>query len=70
MPPTTNAPRLEFLHLSLSHPEKQSGYSQVVLIQTMEHVITAEDSDDFEIKTTWLDWAMTLAQLFDLKDTE
>ncbi len=36
----------------------------------MEHVITAEDSDDFEIKTTWLDWTMTLAQLFDHEDTE
>jgi len=24
-------------------------------IQTMDHVITAEDSDDFEIQTTWLD---------------
>jgi len=39
-------------------------------IPTMEHVITAEDSDDFEIKTTWLDWTMTLAQLFDHEDTE
>ena len=36
----------------------------------MEHVITAKDSDDFEIKTTWLDWTMTLAQLFDHEDTE
>ncbi len=36
----------------------------------MEHVITAEDSHDFEIKTTWLDWTMTLAQLFDHEDTE
>jgi len=40
------------------------------LIQTMDHVITAEDSDEFEIKTTWLDWTMTLAQLFDHEDTE
>jgi hypothetical protein len=40
------------------------------LIQTMDQVITAEDSDDFEIKTTWLDWALTLAQLFDHEDTE
>ena len=39
-------------------------------IQTMDHVITAEDSDDFEIQTTWLDWTMTLAQLFDHEDTE
>ncbi len=39
-------------------------------IPTMEHVITAEDSDDFEIKTTRLDWTMTLAQLFDHEDTE
>jgi len=39
-------------------------------IPTMEHVITAEDSDNFEIKTTWLDWTMTLAQLFDHEDTE
>ena len=40
------------------------------LIQTMDHVITAEESDDFEVKTTWLDWALTLAQLFDHQDTE
>jgi len=39
-------------------------------IQTMDHIITAEDSDDFEIRTTWLDWTMTLAQLFDHEDTE
>jgi len=39
-------------------------------IQTMDHIITAEDSDDFEIRTTWLDWTMTLAQLFDHEDTQ
>jgi hypothetical protein len=39
-------------------------------IQTMDHIINAEDSDDFEIRTTWLDWTMMLAQLFDHKDTE
>jgi hypothetical protein len=36
----------------------------------MDHIITAEDSDDFEIRTTWLDWTMMLAQLFDHEDTE
>ncbi len=39
-------------------------------IQTMDLIITAEDSDNFEIITTWLDWTITLAQLFDHKDTE
>jgi len=34
-------------------------------IQMMDHIITAEDSDDFEIQSTWLDWTMTLGQLFD-----
>ncbi len=39
-------------------------------IQTMDHIITAEESDDFEIQSAWLDWTMTLAQLFDHDDTE
>ncbi len=39
-------------------------------IQTMDHIITAEDSEDFEIRSTLLDWTMTLAQLFDHEDTE
>ncbi len=39
-------------------------------IQTMDHIITTEDSDNFEIRSIWLDWTMTLAQLFDHEDTE
>jgi hypothetical protein len=39
-------------------------------IPTMDHIITADDSDDFEIRSTWLDWTTTLAQLFDHEDTE
>jgi hypothetical protein len=39
-------------------------------IQTMDHIITAEESDDFKIYSTWLDWTMTLAQLFNHEDTE
>jgi hypothetical protein len=39
-------------------------------IPTMDHVITAYDSDDFNIHSTWLDWTMTLGQLFDHQDTE
>jgi hypothetical protein len=36
----------------------------------MDHVIAADDSDDFEIHSTWLDWTMTLGQLFDHQDTK
>jgi hypothetical protein len=39
-------------------------------IPTMDHTITAEESDDFEIRSTWLEWTLTLAQLFDHKHTE
>ncbi len=39
-------------------------------IPTMDHVITADDYDDFDIHSTWLDWTMTLGQLFDHQDTE
>jgi hypothetical protein len=39
-------------------------------IPTMDHSITADDSDDLEICSTWLDWTMTLVQLFDNQDTE
>ncbi len=33
--------------------------------QTMDHIVTADDSSDMEIHFTWLDWTMTLSQLFD-----
>jgi hypothetical protein len=39
-------------------------------IQTMDHIITADDSSDMEIHSTWLDWMMTLSQLFDHTESE
>jgi len=39
-------------------------------IPTMDHLITADESEDMEVHSTWLDWAMTLSQLFDHTDTE
>jgi hypothetical protein len=39
-------------------------------VPTMDHVITADDSEDMENHSTWLNWTMTLSQLFDHKDSE
>jgi hypothetical protein len=39
-------------------------------IPTMDHIIMAEESDHYEIRSTWLVWTMTLAQLFDHEDME
>jgi hypothetical protein len=36
----------------------------------MDHVITADDSEDMEIHSTWLNWTMTLSHFFDQKDSE
>jgi hypothetical protein len=34
----------------------------------MDHLITADKSEELEVHSTWLDWAMTLSQLFDHND--
>jgi len=39
-------------------------------IQTIDHVVTADDSSDVDSHPTWLDWTMTLSQLFDHTDSE
>ncbi len=39
-------------------------------IQTMDHVITADRTEDVEIVTSWLDWTMTLSQLFNHHDSK
>jgi hypothetical protein len=36
----------------------------------MDHLITADESEDMKVHSTWLDWTMTLLQLFDRTDTE
>jgi hypothetical protein len=36
----------------------------------MDHIITADDSSEMEIHSTWLDWTMTLSQLFNHEDSE
>jgi hypothetical protein len=33
-------------------------------IPTMDHLISADDSEDMEIVNSWLDWIMSLSQLF------
>jgi hypothetical protein len=33
-------------------------------IWTMDHIITADDSEEIEINSKWLDWTWTLRQLF------
>jgi hypothetical protein len=33
-------------------------------IPTMDHLISADDSEDMEIVNSWLDWTMSLSQLF------
>jgi len=39
-------------------------------IATMDHLITAEETDTMEVHSAWLDWTMTLSQLFDHDDAE
>jgi hypothetical protein len=33
-------------------------------IRTMDHIITADDSEEIEIHSKWLDWTWTLGQLY------
>ena len=39
-------------------------------IATMDHLITADETDDMEVHSTWLDWTMSLPELFDHNDAE
>ncbi len=39
-------------------------------IPTMDHLITADESEEMEVHSTWLDWNMSLSQLFDHNDAE
>jgi hypothetical protein len=36
----------------------------------MEHIITADETEDVEIITSWLDWTMTLSHLFNHHNNE
>jgi len=36
----------------------------------MDHIITAEDSEEIEIHSKWLDWTWTLSQLFQQPESE
>jgi hypothetical protein len=38
-------------------------------IPTMDHLISADDSEDTEILNPWLDWTMSLPELFNHEDT-
>ena len=33
-------------------------------VRTMDHIITADDSEELEIHSKWLNWTWTLGQLF------
>ncbi len=39
-------------------------------IPTMDHIIMADKSEELEVHSTWLDWTITLLQLFDHNDAE
>jgi hypothetical protein len=39
-------------------------------IRTMDHIITADDSEEITIHSKWLDWTWTLGQLFQQKESE
>jgi hypothetical protein len=39
-------------------------------IRTMDHMITANDSEEIEIHSKWLDWTWTLGQLFQQLENE
>jgi hypothetical protein len=51
----------------------KSGHSVTVQagcnIPTMDHLISAEDSEEMEILNSWLDWTMSLPELFNHEDT-
>jgi hypothetical protein len=39
-------------------------------IRTMDHIITADDSEEIEIHSKWLDWTWMLGQLFQQPENE
>jgi hypothetical protein len=39
-------------------------------IRTMDHIITADDNEELEIHSKWLDWTWTLGQLFQQPESE
>jgi hypothetical protein len=39
-------------------------------IPTMDHLISADESDNMEIVNSWLDWTISLSQLFNHKDNK
>jgi hypothetical protein len=39
-------------------------------IPTLDHLITADETEDMEIITSWLNWMMTLSQLFNHHDSK
>jgi hypothetical protein len=39
-------------------------------IRTMDHIFTADDSEEIEIHSKWLDWTFTLEQLFQQPENE
>ncbi len=39
-------------------------------IPMIDHLITADEMEDLEVYSTWLDWTMTLSQLFDNNNAE
>jgi hypothetical protein len=39
-------------------------------VRTMDHIITADDSEELEIHSKWLDWTWTLGQLFQQPENE
>jgi hypothetical protein len=39
-------------------------------IRTMDHIITADDSEEITIHSKWLDWTWTLGQLFQQPENE
>ena len=39
-------------------------------IRTMDHIITADDSEEITIHSKWLDWTWTLGQLFQQSENE
>jgi hypothetical protein len=59
---------------SLLPPTIKSGQTVTVKqgcnIPTMDHLISADDSEDHQILNSWLDWTMTLSQLFNHDDNE
>ncbi len=39
-------------------------------IRTMDHIFTADESEEIEIHSKWLDWTWTLGQLFQQPESE